>query len=941
MPLSVGIRLGPYEIAGLVGAGGMGDVYRAKDTRLERVVAIKVLPDGVRLSPQVLERFQREARAASALNHPNICTIYDVGNDPPFIAMELLEGETLQRRLTRGPMDVTALVDIAVAVADALGAAHSTGIVHRDIKPANIFLTVRGPKVLDFGLAKAEAGPPPIDASFQPTRAAEGRLTDPGSTLGTVSYMSPEQVRAQPLDARTDLFSFGVVLYEMATGTLPFRGDSSGVIFEAILNRTPVPPVRINPDVPTELERIIAKCLEKNRDLRYQHASDIRADLQRLKRDTGSERAVTSAPGATRSIATRWKLVAAAAAALVLAFGVAGYVYVHRTPTLTEKDAIVLADFTNTTGDPVFDGALRQGLSIQLEQTPFLRVISGDQITRTLMMMERPLDARLTPKLAREVCQRTNATVEIEGSIAALGQQYVLGLTAVTCQTGEALAQEQVTADSKEHVLSALSGAASKLRSKLGESRASLTKYDVPLDQATTSSLAALQAYNQGGQAMWKSDFPSAIAALQHAVDLDPNFAMAYALLGAVYNTVGNSDLNLKSTKRAYELRDRTSEYEKFAISANYHFFLMRDFEKAAQFEEQWTQTYPRDPAAWLGLGGVATNLGRYEQGLAATMETVRLNPSSFSYGFVSNVYLLLDRFDDARATIQQARARHIEPLAVYPMLYWLAFLQNDQAGMAEQASHPWADAPPGTREALQGYTAAYGGHLARARDWTRRAVISAASAHLEDMVASYRVESALREYLFGNVGEARKDAKAASGASIDPDLRGGAALVLALSGDQLEAQRLADDLNHRFPEATSVRFVHQPAIQAALALRQDQPQKAIESLRAAMSYELVVPLYGPATPLYVFYWRGEAYLAAHEGAEAAAEFQKVLAHRGAVGNAPIGALAHLGLGRAYALAGDTAKARTAYQDFLTLWKDADPDIPVFKQAKAEFAKLQ
>ncbi len=652
-------------------------------------------------------------------------------------------------------------------------------------------------------------------------------------------------------------------------------------------------------------------------------------------------------PVRVRSVRERVGWLGAAAVVLVLA-GVGGYFYFHRARKLTEKDAIILADFTNSTGDPVFDGALRQGLSVQLEQTPFLRVISGDQITQTLKMMEQPVDVRLTPALAREVCQRINATVEIEGSIATLGNQYILGLDAVNCATGETFAGEQVTADGKEKVLSALNNAASELRSKLGESRASLKRYDAPLDQATTSSLEALQAYSQGRQAMWKSDFPSAISSFQRAVDLDPNFAIAYGLLGGVYSATNNGP-ETKNIERAYNLRERTSEYERLGITAGYDMFVARDFEKAAQTFEQLTKTYPRDPAAWNGLANADDGLGRFDQAAAAESKALKLNPSSWTYGQASYFYLHQDHIKEARAMIDEARSRKIEPFAVSWGLYTLAFLRDDQAGMAEQVTHPWTDVPPpGVREDIQGATAAYYGHLSSARDWTRRAIESAMSVQSRDAAFSYEVESALREALFGNLREARNEAKAASRLSTDPDVQGGAALTLTLSGDPAEAQKLAHNLNERFPEATLVHFFHLPAINAALALEQGDARRAIESLEIAAPYELADPNCGP--PMMPVYLRGEAYLAAHEGVKAAVEFQKILDHPGLVGkvpmsgfvgNAPIGALAHLGLGRAYALQGVTAKAKSAYQDFLTLWKDADPDIPVLKQAKAEYAKLQ
>lgn len=650
--------------------------------------------------------------------------------------------------------------------------------------------------------------------------------------------------------------------------------------------------------------------------------------------------AESTSTDAREKVRIRWQVIAPAAVAIV-ALIAGSYFYFRRAPKLTERDAIVLADFTNTTGDPVFDGTLRQGLSIELEQTPFLRVVSGDQIAQTLKMMEQPLDARLTPALAREVCQRTNATVEIEGSIAALGSQYVLGLNAINCATGETLAREQVTADGKEKVLSALSGAASELRSKLGESRASLKTYDVPLEQATTSSLEALQAYSQGLQAFWTGDPPSAISSLQRAVDIDPNFAGAYAWAATLNIHIwGANDLAAKYAKKAYDLRDRTSEYERLAISAGYYLNVTRDFEKEAQLFEQLTKTYPRDPAAWFGLGATFyQQLGRYDEALAAFSEAVRLNPSSFPYAMLANSYVVQNRFEEARATIREARARHIEPYQVSEVLYYLDFVQNDQVGMTEQLGHQWTDSLLGNWEDAQGETAAYYGHLSNARDWTRRAIASVGSPHGNDLVAYYEMESGLRETLFGNFGEAQKEAKEASKATRELDGQGTVLLALALAGDSVDAQKLADDLNQRFPEATFVRFVYLPLLRAALSLRQGNSHKAIESLGAATPYELAsAPWYGPMMPVYV---RGEAYLAAHEGAEAAAEFLKILVHRGLVANAPIGALAHLGLGRAYVLQGDTAKARAAYQDFLALWKDADPDIPILKQAQAEYLKLR
>jgi tetratricopeptide (TPR) repeat protein/predicted Ser/Thr protein kinase len=932
----VGRMVSHYRVVGRLGGGGMGVVYKAEDTRLLRPVALKFLAAEYASAPDALARFRREARAASALNHPSICTVYDVGEQDghAFIAMELLEGATLAERLAAGPLDWGALLRVSTEVLDALEAAHAAGIVHRDVKPANLVVTSRGhAKILDFGVAKVH--PLARDGAVDLTKPVPADLTLFGSAVGTLSHMAPEQVGSQPVDARADLFSFGVVLCEMATGARPFRGETPAQLVDAIVHRPPeLAP--LGPGLPAAVEGVIRRCLEKPLDARYQSAAAVRADLDSIERErTAAVTAVSQKTAPSR------RAVIAAIAAVMLAAAVA-FAYLRPGPgvALGEKDTIVIAAFENTTGEPVFDGLLRQGLSMQLAQSPFLSLVSDQRIHHHLRLMEQPAEAVLTPALARDVCERNGSAAIVTGSISALGSHYVVGLRAEECGGG-VLHSDQGQARSKEEVLDVLSRMATAFRAAVGESLASVQQHSKALPEATTRSIEALKAYSTAREAHFRVGAAASVPHLQRAIQLDPGFASAHALLGISYSIIGESLLAAQSTTEAYRLRDRVTERERFFIEGMYDRNVTGNLEALQQTYETWTRTYPRDADPHGLLSGLcAHGTAQYELAIAHATQAIALDPGlMLAYLNKAQAYISLGQFAEAAAAVRSGSEGEGPAHYLFPVFGYFLALATEGAG---EMPRPPERMKGDMMTHVMALTAARAGRLAEARRLSAMAIDLAGERR--ERAAMFEAAAAVREALYGNASIARQRAASAIRQSTGRDVQYPVALALARVGDSSRARQLAADLERRFPEDTSVRFGYLPVLRAQLALNERNPSLALQVLESAARFDLAthgVAFLGFFGPMYTVFLRGEAYLAADQPAEALREFERIIAHRGIVLADPIDAFARLQRARALVTLGRSADAHGAYKDLLVLWRDADAQLPLLERVKAESAALR
>ncbi len=992
MTIAEGTQFGPYRLIEKIGAGGMGEVYRALDTRLEREVALKLVsstylatevgsgspspvlaaapPGSTPHTPNHLsrERFLREARSAANLNHPNVCAIHDTGEQDgrPYLVMELLRGVTLKQYMAQAggkglsPAEVIAFSQQA---ASALAAAHRKGIIHRDIKPANLFVLdadrgKRQIKILDFGLAKKQGGVAaaesrtfdlPRSASSDETAVAPGEatmeLTSPGSAVGTVAYMSPEQAKGIALDARTDLFSLGTVIYEMATGKTPFAGDSTAEVFAALLRESPAPVSKVNPAMPKRLDAIVARLLEKDPAQRYANADQLRGDLEALDaRDSQGE----EKPGFGK-----WPWVAALAL-LLIASGVGWWKYrpaaVPAAPAAPAgsgesgaaatpapvKNAIILADFVNHTGDPVFDTTLNQALQIDLEQSPVINIVSQQHLAQSVKYLGKPDGTVVTPQIAREIGEREGVKAIITGTIASLGKQYVITLSAQNTATGDEIVSEQAQAPDKEHVLDALGNAAKAIRGKLGEDLESIKKLDTPFGQATTTSLEAFRAYALGDKAHFKAlDIPEAEGHYLRAIELDPNFAMAYARLGVVYANSGQVAKANSYFAKAYELSSHVSERERFYITGHYNTYVTGDMAKVVETLQESIQTYPGQVESFVNTNAAYSILGQYAKALPFGEKSVQLQPeNAIASENLAVDYLGLNRMADARTELERARKLGLdsgtEGLMTDMQVY---FMQHDmqavQGVVAEVAGHPDEFMLTQALAAMQQFD----GQYAKAAATTQQAFEQAGRAKAADVQAAALLLNAQSRGLAGLCDGNEATVQQALALDKSKLTQAYAVLAAGICGDGKQVQSLSQELSKKYPDDTLIQQVYMPLGKGFVALAAGQPREAVEDARSAKPYEANFPS---------TYLQGLAYLQLHDASQAASAFRSAMQSPG--GNLTTGGLfyaqAQLGLARAYVMGGDKANAKKAYEEFFQTWKNADADLPMLVAAKKEYASL-
>ena len=955
----------------------MGVVYLAEDMKLGRKVAIKVLSHEFTTNKDRLHRFEQEASAASNLNHPNILTIHEVGIDDGrhYIATEYIDGVTLRRKIAGTPLETPVVLDIAVQVASALEEAHGAGIVHRDIKPDNIMIRRNGyVKVLDFGLAKLTET---IQRSSSDAEASTRVLvqTDAGVVMGTSHYMSPEQARGKPVDTRSDIWSLGVVIYEMVAGRTPFEGETSTDVIVAITQKEPPPLARFAPNLPAELDWIVMKALRKDRDERYQTIKELLTDLRRLKQrlefEVELERSAAPAsftrpgiseleaaatmiqqavPTAAKTVShvssaeyiangiKRHKLATAALALLLVALTASAvYLYKSKATPLTARDTVLLTDFVNTTGEPVFDGTLKQALAVQLGQTPFLTLFPEERVRETLRFMGRSPEDRITRDIGREICVRQGIKAMLTGSIASLGSHYVITLEALDPRSGDPIASEHIEAESKEKVLSSLGTAASNLRKQLGESLSSMQKYDVNIEQATTSSLEALKAFTMGNEERARGKDQEALTFYKRAIELDPNFAMAYARIGVHYGNRQQSEEAKPYVEKAYELRDRVSERERLYITEKYYTYITGEIDKTIETLETWARLYPNDFIPHNNLCINYKFVGRHEEALKEAMEAVRLSPNSISaHENLVESFVSLGRFDEAEQAKREIEKINPDSLAAHGSSYLFAFFRRDQEAMDREVQ--WAKGRP--EEALfttlLRFAAMYSGKVKEAVELQKRSAEMFQRNGRPENASVGLTEMAGDLAFIGKCDDAKNYAKAALNVFRGEVSLASGALVYAMCNDQSQAQSLLDEARAASPKNAIISSILSPIIAAIGERNRGNYSQAIQLLEAVRRYE-----FGLIVGVSTNYARGNLYLQQRMSKEAAAEFKTIIDHPGITAFSPLHVLAHLGLARAAAISGDVAGARKSYQDFFAIWKDADQDLPVLVQARKEYEELR